>query len=139
VAILFGREDKGLFNEEVERCGYLMTIPTSNAQPSLNLSQAVLITAYELMRCEELKDYHIERQFYVDQSELNKLYERLYQVFKKIGYISENRDIENRLINNFRHFFGRTGLTFWELKLLHGLCTHIEELLTHNYQYKGDF
>ncbi|HHW20149.1 RNA methyltransferase [Thermodesulfovibrio thiophilus] len=138
VAILFGREDKGLFNEEVERCGYLMTIPTSNAQPSLNLSQAVLLTAYELMRCEELKDYHIERQFYVDQSELNKLYERLYQVLKKIGYISENRDIENRLINNFRHFFGRTGLTFWELKLLHGLCTHIEESLTQNHQYKID-
>ena len=48
VAILFGREDRGLFNEEVEECGFLITIPTGKEQPSLNLAQAVLIVAYEL-------------------------------------------------------------------------------------------
>lgn len=134
VAILFGREDKGLFNEEVEKCGYLITIPTSELQPSLNLAQAVLIVAYELLRCEEIKDFHMERQFYVNQEELNKLYDRLFAVLKKTGYIPDNPDIEKRIMNNFRHLFGRTGLTFWELKLLHGLCTHIEELITKNQQ-----
>ncbi|GAQ95285.1 tRNA/rRNA methyltransferase [Thermodesulfovibrio aggregans] len=129
VAILFGREDKGLFNEEVEKCGFLITIPTSELQPSLNLAQAVLIVAYELMRCEEIKDFHMQRQFYVDQEELKKLYERLFTVLKKIGYIPEDPDLEKRIMNNFRHLFGRTGLTFWELKLLHGLCSHIEEKL----------
>ncbi len=129
VAILFGREDKGLFNEEVEKCGFLLTIPTSELQPSLNLSQAVLIVAYEIMRCEEHKDYHIERQFYVEHSELESLYRRLHCVLKKIGYIPDNPDIEKRIINNLRHFFGRTGLTFWELKMLHGLCTHLEEMM----------
>ncbi len=129
VAILFGREDKGLFNEEVEKCGYLMTIPSSELQPSLNLAQAVLIVAYELMRCEEIKDFHMHRQFYVDQQELNKLYERLFTVLKQIGYMPDNPDLEKRIMNNFRHLFGRTGLTFWELKLLHGICTHIEEKL----------
>ncbi|MGB9710746.1 MAG: RNA methyltransferase [Thermodesulfovibrio sp.] len=129
VAILFGREDKGLFNKEVEKCGYLMTIPTSELQPSLNLAQAVLIVAYELMRCEEIKDFHMQRQFYVDQQELNKFYERFFSVLKKIGYIPDNPDLEKRIINNFRHLFGRTALTFWELRLLHGICTHIEEKL----------
>ncbi|MCS7164227.1 MAG: RNA methyltransferase [Thermodesulfovibrio sp.] len=129
VAILFGREDKGLFNEEIEKCGYIITIPTSQLQPSLNLAQAVLIVAYELMRCEEIKDFHMERQFYVNQSELDKLYERLFSVLKKIGYIPDNPHIEKRIKNNFKHFFGRTGLTFWELKLLHGVCSHIEEFL----------
>lgn len=127
VAVLFGREDKGLFNEEVEKCGYLITIPTSQLQPSLNLAQAVLIVAYELMRCEEIKDFHMQRQFYVDQQELNRLYERLFDVLKKIGYIPDNPDLEKRIMNNFRHLFGRTALTFWEVKLLHGICTYIEE------------
>lgn len=135
VAILFGREDKGLFNEEVAKCGYLMTIPSSELQPSLNLGQAVLIVAYELMRCEELKDVHMERQFYVDQKELETLYERLYNVLKKSGYIPEG-EMEKRIMNNFRHLFGRTGLTFWELKMLHGLCTHIEELLNKSMEHK---
>lgn len=128
VAIVFGREDKGLFNEEVEKCGYLMTIPSSRLQPSLNLGQAVLIVAYELMRCEELRDEHMQRQFYVDQTELESLYKRLYTVLKKSGYIPEGEN-EKRIMNNFRHLFGRTSLTFWELKMLHGLCTHIEKLL----------
>lgn len=132
VAILFGREDKGLFNEEVEKCGYLLTIPTSSLQPSLNLSQAVLIVSYELRRLEDLKDYHMEKQFYVNQEELNKLYERLRSILKKTGYIPENKDIEESIVNNFKHFLGRTGLTFWELKMIHGLLSHIEEIYHKN-------
>jgi tRNA/rRNA methyltransferase len=48
VALLFGREDHGLPNTALDRCHALLTIPTSPAYPSLNLAQAVLITAYEL-------------------------------------------------------------------------------------------
>lgn len=46
-AILFGREDWGLSNEVVQRCHYQLSIPTSD-YASLNLAQAVLLTAYEL-------------------------------------------------------------------------------------------
>ncbi|MCX8033914.1 MAG: RNA methyltransferase [Thermodesulfovibrio sp.] len=132
VAILFGREDKGLFNEEIEKCGFLITIPTSELQPSLNLGQAVLIIAYELMRVEEIRDFHMERQFYVNKEELDKLYDRLLVILKKTGYIPENKDIERSILNNFKHLFGRTGLTFWELKMLHGLLSHIEEIYNKN-------
>src|SRR5512139_1523822 len=50
VVVLFGREDRGLFNEETGECGLLLTIPASREQPSLNLSQAVMIVAYELRK-----------------------------------------------------------------------------------------
>jgi TrmH family RNA methyltransferase len=132
VAILFGREDKGLFNEEVEKCGYLLTIPTSPLQPSLNLSQALLIVVYELMRVEDIKDFHMEKQFYINQEELNKLYDRLSTILKKTGYIPDDPHIEKRIINNLKHLLGRTGLTFWELKMLHGFLSHIEKLYQRN-------
>ena len=48
VSILFGREDKGLSNEELKWCQIHVSIPSSQAQPSLNLSQAVMVMAYEL-------------------------------------------------------------------------------------------
>jgi TrmH family RNA methyltransferase len=48
VAILFGREDTGLLNEELDRCDRLLVIPTSALNSSLNLAQAVLIIGYEL-------------------------------------------------------------------------------------------
>ena len=47
VAIVAGREDKGLTNDELDRCHALVTIPTNPAYRSLNLAQAVAIMAYE--------------------------------------------------------------------------------------------
>lgn len=48
IAIVFGREDTGLLNEELDRCDRLLVVPTSPLNASLNLSQAVLLIAYEL-------------------------------------------------------------------------------------------
>jgi TrmH family RNA methyltransferase len=47
VAFVAGREDKGLSNEELDRCTALVTIPTNPAYQSLNLAQAVAIMCYE--------------------------------------------------------------------------------------------
>ena len=48
VALVAGREDSGLTNEELDRCHLLITISTSPTHPSLNLAQAVAIMAHEL-------------------------------------------------------------------------------------------
>lgn len=47
VAILFGREDKGLFNEGLDLCHSVAIIPTDPGYSSLNLAQACLVMAYE--------------------------------------------------------------------------------------------
>lgn len=49
VALLFGPEDNGLANEDLDRCHLALAIPTDPAYPSLNLAQAVLLVAYELL------------------------------------------------------------------------------------------
>ena len=48
IAILFGREDSGLTNEELQYCQRLVTIPSSEGFGSLNLAQSVLAIAYEI-------------------------------------------------------------------------------------------
>lgn len=48
VGILFGTEESGLPNDLVLQCDLAMTIPMAGGYPSLNLAQAVMITAYEL-------------------------------------------------------------------------------------------
>lgn len=48
VALVAGREDSGLTNDELDRCQLLVTISTSPAHPSLNLAQAVAIMAHEI-------------------------------------------------------------------------------------------
>ncbi len=48
VALVFGREDVGLANEDLDLCDELLNIPTDPHHRSLNLAQAVLLVAYEL-------------------------------------------------------------------------------------------
>lgn len=47
VALVFGREDKGLTNDELDRCHSVVTIPTTDEYPSLNLAQAATVMLYE--------------------------------------------------------------------------------------------
>lgn len=56
VALVFGREDRGLSNEQLDLCGRIVMIPTDRAHPSLNLAQAVLVLAYEIFMAAELAD-----------------------------------------------------------------------------------
>lgn len=129
VAILFGREDKGLYNEEIEECGFLITIPTSSEQPSLNLAQAVLIVAYELskagVKCGKKEGHDI---YLSNHNELSSFYLRVAEILNLLEYIPRgNRDLEKKVMSNIKHFIGRAGLTDWELKMLHGICSQIKK------------
>ena len=52
IALLFGSEKRGLSNEDFSYCHWLLRIPTREAQPSMNLGQAVAVCLYELTRQE---------------------------------------------------------------------------------------
>jgi len=51
-ALVFGSEDRGLTNDEVELCTRLVNIPTITEHSSLNLAQAVLVMLYECMKAD---------------------------------------------------------------------------------------
>ena len=126
VAILFGREDRGLTNEEVLECGFLIYIPTSAEAPSLNLAQAVLLVAYELSE----GSFESPSSEFAPHEELENLYGHIRQTLRTLGYIPKgDRDMEERIMRNLRHLFGRACLTPWEVRMLHGICSQIEKAL----------
>lgn len=66
VALVFGREDDGLNRDELDGCDMVLSIPTSNLYPSLNLAQSVLLLCHEIykrQRCKEAEKHlcHCER------------------------------------------------------------------------------
>ncbi|RJQ52361.1 MAG: RNA methyltransferase [Nitrospiraceae bacterium] len=131
VAILFGREDRGLYNEEIEECGFLMTIPSSKIQPSLNLAHAVLIIAYELSKAAYSTEVAVPMPKLVSQKKLLPLFEKIEEGLTELGYIRQSdRDLRNKIIQNLKHFIGRAGLTDWELKMFHGICSRIEKKMS---------
>lgn len=50
VALLFGSEKRGLTNDELSHCHWVMRVPTVEANISMNLGQAVAVCLYELIR-----------------------------------------------------------------------------------------
>jgi TrmH family RNA methyltransferase len=52
LALLFGSEKRGLLNEDLSHCHWLMQIPTHIENPSMNLGQAVAVCLYELSRAD---------------------------------------------------------------------------------------
>ncbi len=50
VALLFGSEKRGLSNEDLSHCHWLLRIPTREAHRSMNLGQAVAVSLYEIAR-----------------------------------------------------------------------------------------
>jgi TrmH family RNA methyltransferase len=50
VALLFGSEKRGLANQDMSYCHWLMRIPTTQQSPSMNLAQSVVVVLYELAR-----------------------------------------------------------------------------------------
>ncbi len=142
VAVLFGREARGLFNEEAEECGFMLTIPASKSQPSLNLSHAVLIIAYELSKAEYLANgftaedpaymlpplRHIPSPVLAQHDRMRDLYERITRVLALLDYYPRgDRNLEKKILLSLKHFIGRAGLTEKELKMLYGLCYQIEK------------
>ena len=124
VAILFGRESKGLSNKEVEECGFMITIPADPLSPSLNLAQSVLLVAYELGQ----KTYKATSPELVKRAELETLYSHIQSTLKLLDYIPRgNRDLETRIMRNLKHLLGRAGLTDWELRMLYGICSQVEK------------
>ncbi|HXX80420.1 MAG TPA: RNA methyltransferase [Thermodesulfovibrionales bacterium] len=124
VALLFGREDKGLNNREVEECGFLITIPSDPSSPSLNLAQSVLLVAYGLSK----GTYKGEFPKATTRSELESLLRHIRATLKLLEYIPRgNRDLEARIMRNLKHLIARAGLTDWELRMLHGICGQIEK------------
>lgn len=132
VALLFGREDRGLYNNEIDECGLVLTIPANKEHPSLNLSHAVMVTAYELAGSGYREDGTYSRKKARDKAvghgELISLHERIENVLIMLDYLPRgDRDIKNHIMSNMKHLLGRAGLTDWELKMLHGICSQIEK------------
>jgi TrmH family RNA methyltransferase len=61
VAILFGREDRGLANEALDQCHEVAIIPTNPRYSSLNLAQAVLLLSYEIFLASEEGSHELPR------------------------------------------------------------------------------
>jgi TrmH family RNA methyltransferase len=131
VGLLFGREHSGLTNAELERCHYLVHIPTDKAYGSLNLAASVQVLAYELQVThlgasddEELTHGASERL--ATTEDMARLYEHLEQVLVDVDFLDP--DNPRLLMRRVRRLFNRARLTENELNILRGFLSAVDKL-----------
>ncbi len=122
VAVLFGREDRGLFNEEVEECAFLMTIPANKKQPSLNLAQAVMIVSYELMMGNLAYDPSSKLKL-APLQQTEAMYAQLEQALLDIGFLHPQN--ARHMMFALRRMLGRAGMESSDVGVLRGIARQI--------------
>ena len=137
VAFVFGTERSGLLNRDVQRCQLSCAIGAARDFPSLNLAQAVQVTAYALRGALEAGaapgQADAQRRVgepglpggraRVEQSE--RFFEALERALIAIGFHEPSRP--RHLMARLRGLFNRAGLTEEELDILLGICAAIVE------------
>jgi tRNA (cytidine32/uridine32-2'-O)-methyltransferase len=130
VAVLFGREDRGLTNEELRVCNLHLNVPTSEDYPSLNLAMAVQIVCYELRmlqvgeRLPEQADHEWDAPFSTREN-MERFYVHLEQTLTDIEFL--NPATPRQLMSRLRRLYSRVRLDEMELNILRGILTETQK------------
>jgi tRNA/rRNA methyltransferase len=132
-ALIFGPEDRGLSNVELNYAQRLVCIPSSSEYPSLNLAQAVAICCYELYQNAQQLSPPVESPTLLPVSQmkdsapldvLEGYYEHLESVLLNIGYLYPHT--ARSRMEKFRRLFNRATPTTDEVAMLRGILRQME-------------
>jgi tRNA/rRNA methyltransferase len=135
LAIIFGREDCGLTNDELLLANKTFNIPTSVKNPSLNLSHAVSIALYELKKSskknfdQELKVFNL-----ASPKEVHDTFVEIEEMLLRVGYLLKHTS--KAKINKFKNFIFRQNTSMQEINVLRGIVHQIKWFLNNSKKNK---
>ncbi|NIM01459.1 MAG: TrmJ/YjtD family RNA methyltransferase [Acidobacteria bacterium] len=121
IAFVFGREDHGLSDDDLDRCTHLAYLPADENQPSFNLAQALLLVAWELRRA-ELDPPGAQGPPATDE-EREAFYRHFEEALRAIGYVTDQT--APSIMRRLRRIYGRAAVTEEELATLRGMARQI--------------
>lgn len=135
IALVFGREQTGLTNEELMLCQYQVHIPTNPDYNSLNLASAVQVLAYELrmaLLAHTLPNIPtVETEEKATIGEVEQFYEHLETVLADLGFLRKENPT---LMPKLRRLFHRIHLEKSEVNILRGILTSVQKTKFPEYQ-----
>ena len=124
VAVIFGTENSGLTNKELDLCHILMTIPGNPDYFSLNIASAIQVFAYQNFVSNIQINFENSDNELASFEELESFYVHLEQVLEHINYFDEKRP-NSLLMRRLRRFFGRVYPEKEEVAILRGILKSI--------------
>ncbi|MFX1390307.1 MAG: RNA methyltransferase [Promethearchaeota archaeon] len=136
IAILFGRESRGLTNEEISFADVILRIPTNSDYSALNLSHACGIILYEIFK--KVNTLRIGKGKHpvmiADREERLILLEIIQNIIKKLKIRTYKED---RIFFAFRNVFGRSIMSKKELSLILGVFSKVNDILNKKNLYNN--
>ena len=120
VAVVFGPEDRGLSNRDLDLCQRLVTIPAHDEYGSLNLAQAVMVMCYEIYLAIHHQGALARTQRLATSEELEGMYYHMEEALLRIGFLEQNNP--KRMMAVLRRIFSRAKLNPREVKIVRGIC-----------------
>jgi TrmH family RNA methyltransferase len=129
IAILFGRENSGLKNHELDLCQTLLSIPSNPKYSSLNLGSAVQVVCYEMMVAAQLSTPEPKAMEapLATSEQMESFYDHLYQALEEIGFI--NPEKSTSIMRRLRRIYHRAALDTKEIDILRGILKKSTALL----------
>ena len=130
-AILFGRENSGLTNQEMDRCHVLLQIPCNPAFSSLNMAAAVQVISYELFQAAGVVEPavgitpHSVTEPLATAEQMASFYDHLFQTLSVIGFI--HPDKSRSIMRRLRRLFNRAQPARKELDILRGILSAMQQ------------
>jgi len=128
IALLFGKESRGLTNEEISLADILLRIPTDSKYSALNLSHACGIILYEIFK--KINVLNIGRGenpvLVTDQEDRLMLYNIVEKIIEKLKIRSYKKE---NVFFAFKNIFGRSFMSKKELSLVLGLFSKVNTIL----------
>lgn len=136
-AIIFGREDNGLTNAELNYAQRFLCIPTGDVYTSLNLAQAIAVCCYELRSLSKISPQTLTQpQDLADLQALSGYYDHLERVLLKIGFLQPHTAAAR--LEKFKTLYNRTQLTQTEMAMLRGILRQTEWAIANPEQLTDD-
>jgi tRNA (cytidine32/uridine32-2'-O)-methyltransferase len=132
VAFVFGREDRGMTNDELQRCHLHMNIPADPDYTSLNLAMAVQVVCYELRmsHLEPELSNDAEQEWDEDwakSDDVERYFVHLQAVLEQIRFLKPSAP--KQLMTRFRRIYMRTRLDTMEVSMLRGMLTGVQHAI----------
>ncbi len=116
IGVVFGREESGLSNEEINLCNRVSTIPLASPYPSINLAQTVMIYAYTLSTISQQVDNSVEEE--TNPESFRMLQQRVKELLT-IANITPDMLIYGRIHERI------TALNASDIRLLHSITSKL--------------
>ena len=126
VALVFGREDHGLSDADLDRCTHLAYVPTDPGYPALNVAQTIAIVAYEVRRALDAagpQTFDPEDEGLADHASREAMYAHLEEALLTIGFLKSGQ-LEG-MMRRLRRILSRAELSPGDVDVVRGIARQI--------------